>query len=61
MKLSDETRYEQVTFGDVIWEADGRGTRPDNATYQGPLSGGKLINQDGLIGNNPGMIGNDPE
>ena len=68
MKLSDEIRHEQVTTGEMIWEADGRKRRPDNvtyresldATYQGPLSGGKLINQDGLIGNNPGMIGNDP-
>jgi hypothetical protein len=61
--------YSDILNGKVIWEADGRGARPEHlsyresfrATYQGPYTKGKLLAWDGLCSNRPGMIGNDPE
>lgn len=65
---TNEPSYRDFVSGKVIWEADGRGTRPDHlsyresfrATYQGPYTKGKLLAWDGLRSNKPGMIGYDP-
>jgi hypothetical protein len=66
---SPSSRYTAISEADVIWEADARKGRPDNATYresldavyQGPYTKGKRLGWDGLVSNNPGMINADPE
>jgi len=62
-------RYEAITSGPVIWEADGRGGRSGNvtyrealhATYEGPFTLGKPYAWDGLLGNTTDLVGHDPD
>lgn len=55
------TDYQRITQGTAIWQADGRGVRPEhityreslNAVYQGPYTFGKRLAWDGLVKNDP--------
>lgn len=71
MIVDERTRYQQITSGRTVYEADGRTPRPEgityrealDATYQGPYTKGKLLRWDGLVGNEAGagLVGHDPE